>query len=59
MNIKDSKIVVTGGSLGIGKETAKRLVEKGAQVVSLSAEEGKRPHVEKTTSSTDGTWTQT
>lgn len=33
MNIQNSKILVTGGSLGIGKETAKQLVAKGAQVV--------------------------
>jgi len=32
MNIKDAKILVTGGSLGIGKATAKRLVDKGARV---------------------------
>ena len=33
MNIKGAKILVTGGSLGIGKETARQLVEKGANVV--------------------------
>ena len=33
MNIKGAKILVTGGSLGIGKETARQLVKKGANVV--------------------------
>ena len=33
MQIKGSKILVTGGSLGIGKETAKQLIAKGATVV--------------------------
>lgn len=33
MKIKGSKILVTGGSLGIGKETARQLIQKGAKVV--------------------------
>lgn len=32
MRIKDSNILITGGSLGIGKATAKLLVESGANV---------------------------
>jgi len=33
MNVKGKNIIVTGGSLGIGKETAKNLVKKGANVL--------------------------
>ena len=33
MNVKDKNIIVTGGSLGIGKETALNLIEKGANVL--------------------------
>ncbi|MDX1349015.1 MAG: SDR family oxidoreductase [Putridiphycobacter sp.] len=33
MNLKNKRILVTGGSLGIGKATAKMMIEKGAQVV--------------------------
>ena len=33
MNLKDKKIIITGGSLGIGKETAKQLVDRGAEVL--------------------------
>lgn len=33
MNIKDSVFLVTGGSLGIGKATAKLLSEKGGKVI--------------------------
>ena len=33
MQIQGKNIIITGGSLGIGKETAKALVEKGANVL--------------------------
>ncbi|MAO72079.1 MAG: short-chain dehydrogenase [Flavobacteriales bacterium] len=33
MNLKDKNIILTGGSLGIGKETAKSLLKKGANVL--------------------------
>lgn len=33
MNLKDKNIILTGGSLGIGKETAKSLMKKGANVL--------------------------
>ena len=33
MNIKNKKIIITGGSLGIGKATAEMLVSKGATVL--------------------------
>lgn len=33
MNLKGKKIIITGGSLGIGKQTAKELVDKGAHVL--------------------------
>ncbi len=33
MNLKDKKVIVTGGSLGIGKATAKMIIDKGAKVI--------------------------
>lgn len=39
MKLKDSRIIITGGSLGIGKATAKLLVEKGARVVITGRDE--------------------
>jgi 3-oxoacyl-[acyl-carrier protein] reductase len=33
MNVKDAKVIVTGGSIGLGFETAKLLIANGAQVV--------------------------
>lgn len=33
MDLNDAKVLVTGGSSGIGKETARQLIEAGAEVV--------------------------
>ncbi len=33
MNVKDKNIIITGGSLGIGRETAYSLLERGANVL--------------------------
>ena len=41
MEIKGSHILLTGGSSGIGKETAKQLINEGAQVVITGRDEKK------------------
>lgn len=41
MNIADAKVLVTGGSSGIGLETARALVERGAQVMICARQEPK------------------
>ena len=39
MKLKDAKILISGGSLGIGKATAKLLVENGADVIITGRDE--------------------
>lgn len=41
MNLQDARILLTGGSLGIGRETAKSLVAAGARVVITGRDEGR------------------
>ena len=47
MEIKGSNILITGGSSGIGKETARLLVEQGAKVVITGRDEEKLSIVAK------------
>ena len=49
MNVKGKNILITGGSLGIGKETAKSLVEKGANVLITGRSEERLLAVKKYT----------
>jgi 3-oxoacyl-[acyl-carrier protein] reductase len=39
MDINNSRILITGGSSGIGKETAKQFIKKGAKVVITGRDE--------------------
>jgi 3-oxoacyl-[acyl-carrier protein] reductase len=41
MNLKEATAIVTGGSLGIGKATAKSLIEHGARVLITGRDEGR------------------
>ena len=45
MEINNSKVLITGGSSGIGKETAKQFIAKGAKVVITGRDENKLKRV--------------
>src|SRR6185436_12969876 len=45
MDLSTAKVLVTGGSSGIGLETARQLKERGAQVAICGRAEGRLRHV--------------
>ncbi|OUR91945.1 short-chain dehydrogenase [Flavobacteriales bacterium 34_180_T64] len=47
MKIKNSNVLITGGSSGIGKETAKQFIAKGATVVITGRDETKLKQIAK------------
>jgi 3-oxoacyl-[acyl-carrier protein] reductase len=49
MQLKDARILLTGGSLGIGKETARLLVEAGAKVLITGRSEDRLQQAAKET----------
>lgn len=49
MKLRDAKILITGGSLGIGKATAELLVETGADVAITGRDEGRLEKAAKET----------
>ena len=46
MNVKGKNIIITGGSLGIGKETARELVIQGANVLIHENNDMYEKHIE-------------
>ena len=51
MNVEDKNIIISGGSLGIGKETARGLVNKGANVLITGRSEDRLIEAKKYTGS--------
>ena len=51
MKIQNSNVLITGGSSGIGKETAKQFIAKGATVVITGRDETKLKQIAKETGS--------
>jgi 3-oxoacyl-[acyl-carrier protein] reductase len=47
MNIKGKNIIITGGSLGIGRETAKNMISKGANVLITGRSESRLIEAQK------------
>ena len=47
MNLKGKNIVITGGSLGIGRETAKNMISKGANVLITGRSESRLKQAQK------------
>lgn len=49
MNLENAKIIITGGSLGIGKATARKLVDSGAKVVITGRDQARLEQAAKET----------
>ena len=47
MNLKGKNIIITGGSLGIGRETAKNMISKGANVLITGRSESRLKQAQK------------
>ena len=47
MNLKGKNIIITGGSLGIGRETAKNMISKGANVLISGRSESRLKQAQK------------
>jgi 3-oxoacyl-[acyl-carrier protein] reductase len=47
MDLKGKNIIITGGSLGIGRETAKNMISKGANVLITGRSESRLKQAQK------------